>query len=442
VAKFCLSDVSGEIYEETEQRAQVEIEIGWVGGPVQNVFVGEIFSVSRRLPDGTLIEAVDKSAQMRGTGSSVQVRAEQPVSSVAAQQGSTEDAAANQDSTAEATTAEATVEATVEDETAATAGVASEESEETPADAAVAATAISEDATAANDQGWNELMRVIDQLSGVLQENENRVLSGEQFAAGYRGLKYSSDSVIRSFRQGSIRGQSGQIEAAVQEGRRQGDVTVARGNTVAQVAPGKAPSSGVVLNYENGRSVFKGEPIIKKRTGLQLGGTFGAITVANWNPNDKRLVSATVVTPGPVAQHPTGVIEVPDWGSLDINQPIAPGIIYTWADATKNGSRVPTQEIMQRIVAIARVIQPLTDRTVGAGNKWRINSWYRDPASNRAAGSSSGSRHLRGDAVDFFFSGMQSLYNELNSSYVGGLAIARGSFVHIDDRGSRSRWTY
>jgi hypothetical protein len=169
--------------------------------------------------------------------------------------------------------------------------------------------------------------------------------------------------------------------------------------------------------------------------------------------SNKQVEGSVVNTPAPVTQHPTGVISAPEWGSQLLSQAITPGSPYTWADATKNGSRVPaSKEIMQGIIRICQIITPMTKET--GQTKWTINSWYRDPSSNASVGGASASRHLSGDAIDFYFDGPEylKLFQKLwadgpsgSGGWQGGVAKGNG-FIHIDDRGSqgqgRQRWYY
>ncbi len=87
----------------------------------------------------------------------------------------------------------------------------------------------------------------------------------------------------------------------------------------------------------------------------------------------------------------------------------------------------------------------LSFRAYFGGKPIQINSWYRDPVSNRRAGGASRSRHLVGDAVDFVVTGIhpQEVNKRLESWWgsKGGLASA-SCFTHIDTRGCRARWTY
>lgn len=117
---------------------------------------------------------------------------------------------------------------------------------------------------------------------------------------------------------------------------------------------------------------------------------------------------------------------------------------FTWGEATKNGRRIPEHEgITRNIIAIAIKMQGIRkrfgDRTIS------VTSWYRDPVTNRRVGGASRSRHLQGDAVDFYVSGMTvgQVYGALEPGHGGGLAYSPGAgFVHIDNRPYPDRWTY
>jgi len=266
-------------------------------------------------------------------------------------------------------------------------------------------------------------------------------------------LKFVDNSPVKIQKEGDVSLQQSAMAAAELESALKGDVIVARGQTLTTVSPGQGESSGVIFNFKENRAAFISGPTVKKRTGVHLQSGYGSITVQSWNPNDKRMVGATVATSAPVIQHPTGVIQAPDWGSIKLSDPIVPGSPYTWADATKNGARVPqSKEIMNRIVRICVIITQLTKET--GQTKWVITSWYRDPVSNRGAGGAKDSRHLYGDGVDFFFSGPEylKLFQRLwadgpsgSGGWAGGVAKGNG-FTHIDNRDAenrpRSRWYY
>jgi hypothetical protein len=271
---------------------------------------------------------------------------------------------------------------------------------------------------------------------------KDQILNTEVFTKA-TDLKVSDKSLFKLTGAGKVAMSQTMLEATQKDAALKGQTVIARGNTVTQAAPGTGTPSGVVLDYQKNRAAFI-DVNVKRRMGVQLQSGYGAITVKGFNVNDKTMVSATAVSTQPPKQHPTGVIQAPEWGTIKLADPIIPGSPYTWAIATRNGERVPTKEVMGQIIKICQVITPLTAKSVGAGKSWNITSWYRDPAANAAAGGAAQSYHLQGGAVDFYYEtngGEMALYRELEGSYDGGLAVCAGSFVHIDV-GARGRWNY
>ncbi|MEO0408232.1 MAG: D-Ala-D-Ala carboxypeptidase family metallohydrolase [Cyanobacteria bacterium P01_A01_bin.135] len=137
-------------------------------------------------------------------------------------------------------------------------------------------------------------------------------------------------------------------------------------------------------------------------------------------------------------------ITIPKLGTVYLGNAILDGGHFSWAEATKNGARIPVDEtVVDGILKIAEVMEEvreyLGDRSI------RVNSWYRDPTSNRRAGGARKSRHLSGDAVDFVVSGIAppQVNRKLESWWgsQGGLASS-SRFTHIDARGYRARWSY
>ncbi|CAN5686338.1 hypothetical protein BH23CYA1_BH23CYA1_08310 [soil metagenome] len=150
-------------------------------------------------------------------------------------------------------------------------------------------------------------------------------------------------------------------------------------------------------------------------------------------------------TPEPDPDKPTGPFRLPGFSStFYLSEPIIPNGNFTWAEATRNGSRIPVnRDVVYGIIRIARVMEEVRDRL---GNRpIRVNSWYRDPASNAAVGGARFSRHMAGDAVDFVVIGLGSytVYSRLNRWWGsrGGLASS-SIFTHIDTRGYYARWSY
>ncbi|MDJ0707170.1 MAG: D-Ala-D-Ala carboxypeptidase family metallohydrolase [Leptolyngbyaceae cyanobacterium MO_188.B28] len=142
---------------------------------------------------------------------------------------------------------------------------------------------------------------------------------------------------------------------------------------------------------------------------------------------------------------PRGSIRLPGFSStFYLSNPILPGGHFTWAEATKNGSRIPVNKnVVYGIIRIARVMEEV--RKILGNRPISVNSWYRDPVTNRRVGGASRSRHLTGDAVDFVVAGIHpyDVYERLSPWWGsrGGLASAR-VFTHIDARGHYVRWSY
>jgi uncharacterized protein YcbK (DUF882 family) len=137
-----------------------------------------------------------------------------------------------------------------------------------------------------------------------------------------------------------------------------------------------------------------------------------------------------------------------------MSDPIFPGCLYTWGDATKGGNRVPASKLItQGIIELARELMKRHGEGMNGGKKVQVNSWYRDPASNSGAGGSSQSAHMDGCAIDMVFPGMFGYFQKNllpESVWNGGAAIMEGVFIHIDlggisktsPRAPRRRWTY
>jgi hypothetical protein len=117
---------------------------------------------------------------------------------------------------------------------------------------------------------------------------------------------------------------------------------------------------------------------------------------------------------------------------------------FTWAEMTKGGARIPVNAtITLRIVKLCKYMDEV--RSFLGNRSISITSGYRDPASNRRVGGARDSRHMYGDAVDFWVEGISvvDVFNKLKSYHKkGGLAVGNG-FVHVDLRpGAAARWAY
>ena len=127
--------------------------------------------------------------------------------------------------------------------------------------------------------------------------------------------------------------------------------------------------------------------------------------------------------------------------SVDIGEPIYVGSNFTWDEATKNGNRIPTQtnfdgviipaaQITSNIVKIAKELDKIR---VQFGNKpITVNSWYRDPESNRDVGGVRNSQHLLGWAADITIDGYDpnDVAAKLIGTWAGGLGDSH-TFTHL-----------
>jgi hypothetical protein len=117
---------------------------------------------------------------------------------------------------------------------------------------------------------------------------------------------------------------------------------------------------------------------------------------------------------------------------------------FTWDEFTKGGARIPVDAtITQRIVKLSKYMDDV--RSFLGNRPIRITSGYRDPESNRSVGGARDSRHMYGDAVDFWVEDIDvvDVFYKLKSYHArGGLAVGNG-FVHVDLRpGAPARWAY
>ncbi len=137
-------------------------------------------------------------------------------------------------------------------------------------------------------------------------------------------------------------------------------------------------------------------------------------------------------------------IKIPKLEVVYLGEPIIKGGHFSWAEATKNGTRIPVSaEIVDGILKVAKAMEEVRDYL--GGRPITVNSWYRDPVSNRQVGGATQSRHLSGDAVDFVVQGLHpsEVHRRLEPWWGerGGIASASG-FTHLDCRGRGARWSY
>ena len=130
--------------------------------------------------------------------------------------------------------------------------------------------------------------------------------------------------------------------------------------------------------------------------------------------------------------------------NIQLRAAIVPNGNFTWSEATRGGTRMPpNQATVDSIIRIAKLAQQARDRL---GRPFHITSWYRPADINRQVGGASNSRHIVGDAIDFYVEGLtgNQIYWSLDPWWTGGLGRF-GKFPrlsHLDARGFRARWRH
>lgn len=145
--------------------------------------------------------------------------------------------------------------------------------------------------------------------------------------------------------------------------------------------------------------------------------------------------------PVPAPQPPRPAQWTPN--NIQLDASIVPNGNFTWSEATRGGARMPPdQATVDAIVRIAALAQQARDRI---GRPFLITSWYRPAEINRRMGGASESRHIVGDAIDFYCVGLtgNQVYWALDPWWPGGLGrySQYPALVHLDARGSKARWT-
>lgn len=136
--------------------------------------------------------------------------------------------------------------------------------------------------------------------------------------------------------------------------------------------------------------------------------------------------------------------------------PIYKGSHFTWGEATKNGTRIPTDtefegnlipaaQITSNIIKLAGKLDEI--REIFGGTPIIITSWYRDPRSNKKVGGVRNSQHLLGWAADFQVHGRDpnEIAAKIRKTWAGGLGDS-DTFTHADMRQlmgwSSAYWNY
>ena len=138
-----------------------------------------------------------------------------------------------------------------------------------------------------------------------------------------------------------------------------------------------------------------------------------------------------------------GAIQLPGYSStFYLSESIISGGHFSWAEATKNGIRIPeNKQIVDSMMTMAHKLEEL--REFFGGKSISITSWYRDPVTNRKVGGAPKSTHILGHGVDVNVAGLtpKQVQHQLESHWKGGMGYGT-TFTHLDNRNYRARWNY
>lgn len=132
-------------------------------------------------------------------------------------------------------------------------------------------------------------------------------------------------------------------------------------------------------------------------------------------------------------------VKIPGLGQVDIDSSVhAEAPNFTWREVTHGGTRLwKSEQMTWNAIELAKRLQKIRNKV---GRQITINSWYRTPAANRAAGGVPGSLHLTCAAADIVIAGYGSgkAMASAIGDYDGGMGIYSNR-VHLD-LGARKRW--
>jgi hypothetical protein len=423
-AQFVLNDPDGEIFEKIDDSSEVVISLGFAGAEKKKKLTGKIYSIGRILPIGTVVSIADATATMN-----------RPTTSV------------NSDSDGTAPSPEDTPEPW--DDVVYTTGsllfkkfkeMADKHKEE-----GGSLPVVNEDGEEGQkeEKSFDDIVKTSEKVSAqMLEEGTAPNRTTARMAALFKGvggqLKAKDRTIANPSKGGEVLAMASSMNAAIVESIMKGNVIVTEGNQVKEVSAGKEEKSKITIDVAN--HTFYGNPQIIKKGPVQLARAF--VNVSSPDAINKTVHSATVGTK-PSVIDASGPVNVPEWGEINLEDPIVEGSQYTWSDATAGGARVPeSKSVMEGIARVCKWLDKWTNEENG-GEKFLITSWYREPAYNmQVASSGANGPHTTGNAVDFWFENYLDLCDKLDPEWDGGLAWSLNSeFMHVD-LGAHGRWSY
>ena len=182
-----------------------------------------------------------------------------------------------------------------------------------------------------------------------------------------------------------------------------------------------------VINGRNTWWAYKGHAVLEEE--VDRAPEDGKAISFNLKPVDR---GQKIVLPG------TGAI-------VYTNDRVGKSTYFYWYELTHGGERLPDDR--ETVGAMIRIAEAADEARSKIGKAFHITSAFRPPAINRAVGGSSRSRHIVGDAFDFWVEGMSGgeLYQTLDPIWDGGGLGRYRRFQrlsHIDARGWAARWNH
>lgn len=140
----------------------------------------------------------------------------------------------------------------------------------------------------------------------------------------------------------------------------------------------------------------------------------------------------------PATPNLADLVDIPIYGQVGLDDTV-PGCTWaTWREVTQDDPRrIPTRKSeVEAIVKIAKMLQPWRDKY----GPLIVTSWLRPKAINRKVGGASRSRHIVGDAVDFYPNngGLWEMQQDMAKNWGNNGGLGRGAkrgFIHADGRG-------